>query len=76
VESPERKAKKRELYNSTYRKRAKQMKSQATHCHICNKAFEFGDRVEADHLIPGQADSPLAPAHRKCNQQRGNTPLT
>ena len=76
VDSPERKAKKRELYNADYRRRAKQIKAVATHCHLCGGVFQYGDRVEADHLIPGDPGSPLAPAHRKCNQRRGNKPLT
>ena len=76
VDSPERKAKKQAKYGGDYRRRAKQIKSQATHCHICNKAFGYGDRVEADHLIPGEPGSPLAPAHRECNRKRGNTPLS
>ena len=75
VDSPERKAKKRELYNADYRKLRKQIKSQATHCHLCGQAFEYGDSIEADHLIAGQPDSPLAPAHRECNRKRGNKPL-
>jgi hypothetical protein len=75
VESPERRARKAQLYNSDYRRQAKQLKATATHCHICNRAFEYGDRVEADHLIPGEKNSPLAPSHRVCNQRRGNKPL-
>jgi len=75
VDSPERKAKKQALYGGDYRRRARAVKSSATHCHLCNKPFEYGDRVEADHLIPGDPDSPLAPAHRICNQRRGDKPL-
>jgi hypothetical protein len=76
VDSPERKAKKQALYGGDYRRRAQAVKNSATHCHICNKAFEWGDTIEADHLIAGNPDGPLAPAHRICNQRRGNTPLT
>jgi hypothetical protein len=76
VDSPERKAKKQAMYGGDYRRRANAMKSSATHCHLCNKPFQYGDRVEADHLIPGNPNSPLAPAHRVCNQRRGDTPLT
>jgi hypothetical protein len=73
VDSPERKAKKAALYNNDYRKHAKLIKQTATHCHICNKPFAWGDTVEADHLFPGQIDSPLLPAHRECNRIKGNT---
>jgi 5-methylcytosine-specific restriction endonuclease McrA len=72
VDSPERKAKKQALYGGDYRRRARAVKSSATHCHLCNKPFEYGDTIEADHLIPGNPDSALAPAHRTCNRRRGN----
>lgn len=76
VETPERKAKKRYLYGGDYRKRATQVKQQATNCYLCGKEFTINDRVEADHVFPELGhESPLAPAHRKCNQQRGNTPI-
>ena len=71
----ERQAKKKLLYNHSYRERAKLVKATATHCHICRQPFHQGDRIEADHLIPGSADSPLAAAHRLCNQRRGDKPL-
>lgn len=76
VDSPERKEKKKLLYGNNYRTRARAMKAQATHCHLCGKAFEFGDNIEADHLIAGHPDSPLAPAHRECNRRRGNRELS
>lgn len=76
VETPERKAKKRLLYNNPqYQAARKQLLATATHCHICKKAFTPSDKIEADHLIPGHPMSPLAPAHRLCNQRRGNKPL-
>ena len=75
VDSPERKAKKQAKYGGDYRRRANAIKSAATHCHLCNKPFQWGDTIEADHLFPEQPDSPLAPAHRECNRKRGNTPL-
>jgi hypothetical protein len=74
-DTPERRAKKAALYNGEYHRRRKELLAVATHCHLCKKAFLPTDRVEADHLIPGIADSPLAAAHRLCNQQRGNKPL-
>ena len=70
-----RRARKSQLYNYAYRQEAKRIKENATHCHICRKPFVEGDRVEADHLIAGMIGSPLAPAHRECNQRRGDKPL-
>ena len=66
---------KSQLYNYAYRQEAKRIKAEATHCHICGKPFVLGDRVEADHLLAGVIGSPLAAAHRLCNQQRGNKPI-
>jgi len=66
---------KSQLYNYAYRQEAKRIKEQATHCHICGMAFTLEDRVEADHLIAGMIGSPLAAAHRLCNQRRGNRTL-
>lgn len=68
-------ARKSNLYNSAYRREAKLIRDNATHCHICQQPFVEGDRIEADHIIPGLEGSPLAPAHRLCNQRRGNKPL-
>jgi hypothetical protein len=72
VESPERKLRKTLLYNSGYRARAKVVRESATHCHICKQAFTDRTQIQADHLIPGNPESPLAPAHRTCNAQKGN----
>lgn len=67
--------KKSQLYNYAYRKQAKLIRETATHCHICKEPFKDGDRIEADHLIPGSNEGGLAAAHRLCNQQRGAKPL-
>jgi rRNA maturation endonuclease Nob1 len=75
LRSPERTARKSRLYNYAYRQAAKRIRETATHCHICGVIFVEGDRVEADHIIPGMIDGPLAAAHRQCNQRRGNKPL-
>ena len=74
-DTPERQARKQALYGGNYRKRRQALLATATHCHICRKAFIFGDKLEADHLEAGNPDSPLAPAHAYCNQSRGNKPL-
>jgi hypothetical protein len=71
----ERRRRKAALYDLNYKRERKRVVSLSSSCHLCGKAFEFGDRVEADHLIPGNPASPLAAAHRRCNQSRGNKPL-
>lgn len=73
--TPERQARKAALYNSSYRTLAKQVRANATQCHICKGGYIPHDPFEADHLIPGDPYSPLAPAHRSCNQSRGNKAL-
>ena len=75
--NPDRQAKKRALYNSAYRKQAAIVRATATHCHLCGEGYKPGDPWEADHISPELgAASPLAPAHRSCNQRRGNKPLS
>lgn len=64
-----------QLYNYAYRKEAKRIKAEATHCHLCGVAFVEGDKVEADHLVAGLIGGSLGAAHRLCNQRRGNRPL-
>ena len=63
------------LYDSRYRKRAKLVRDTALYCHLCNESARPNDPFTADHLIPGDPDSPLAAAHRSCNSRRGNKPL-
>lgn len=75
-ESPERKAKKRKLYNTQYQKVAKAVREGAYLCHICGQGGRAGDPFEADHLFPGEITSPLLPAHRSCNRAKGNKPPT
>jgi hypothetical protein len=62
-------------YGGDYRRRAKQVRDFAVVCHICGEGARVGDLWQADHLIPGDANSPLAAAHASCNQRRGNKPL-
>lgn len=70
---PQRKAKKANLYGPRYRRLAPFIRATATVCHICGQGTRVDDPWEADHLHPELGDlSPLAPAHRSCNQQRGN----
>ena len=71
----QRKEKKANLYNSRYRKLAKAVRDTAQYCHICQQPARPNDPWEADHLIPGDPNSPLAAAHRSCNGRRGNRPI-
>lgn len=74
---PIRVERKRGLYGPNYRRLAPIVKANATNCHLCGKGFIEGDPWEADHLYPTLLDaSPLVPAHRSCNQARGNKPIT
>ena len=59
-------------YSGDYRKRAKAVREAATVCWLCGGGAVPGDPWQADHVIPGNPDSPLAPAHRSCNAARGN----
>jgi len=70
-----RKIKKAQYYNSTYRKLAKMVRDGAEICHICGKGANPNDPWTADHLEPGNPQSPLAPAHKSCNSSRGNKQL-
>lgn len=78
-DTPERRERKRNLYNKDYRARRKLLLeavgAMGGVCHLCKKPFTATDRVEADHLVPSDPNSELAPAHRLCNQRRGNKPL-
>lgn len=61
-------------YAGDYRKRAAQVRATATHCWICGQTARPNDPWQADHLNPGDPNSPLLPAHRSCNAARGNRP--
>jgi hypothetical protein len=67
--------KKKVLYNSRYRKEAAYVRATAIVCHICGDGARMSDPWQADHLDPGNPDSPLAAAHRSCNAKRGDKPL-
>jgi hypothetical protein len=65
-------------YSGAYQRLAKIIRTTAQVCHLCGQPFMYGDKIEADHLYPGTPItdiSQLAPAHRACNQARGNKPL-
>jgi uncharacterized Fe-S cluster-containing protein len=78
-DTPERREKKRNLYNSHYRKEraalVEWVRQNGATCYLCNKQLGIDDRVEADHVIASDPNSPLLPVHRLCNQRRGNKPL-
>jgi hypothetical protein len=63
-------------YSGDYKRRAKAVREQAVNCHICGDPARTNDPWTADHIIAGDRNSPLAPAHRSCNERRGNKPLT
>jgi hypothetical protein len=65
----------RQHYKGAYRKQAKWVRDNAVTCWICGEGERFGDPWTADHLLPGNPDSPLAPAHRSCNSARGDRPV-
>jgi hypothetical protein len=72
----EHRAKKKALYGGDYRRRRREALAGASVCYLCKETFKPGDRVEADHLFPTDPTSPLVPAHRLCNQRKGDKPLT
>lgn len=63
------------------------LKAQSRPCHLCGRAIDYslpaGDpwSFEVDEIVPvSKGGSPIdrsnvAPAHRICNQRRGNKPL-
>jgi hypothetical protein len=73
---PNRVARKRLLYGADYQLRRKKMIQETLErnlfCHLCEKPFERVADITADHLYPGNPNSPLYPAHLSCNSRRGN----
>jgi hypothetical protein len=64
------------LYNNlAYRRQREYIRATATHCHICKEAFIDRKDISADHIIPGDPNSPLLPAHIACNSRRGDKPI-
>jgi hypothetical protein len=64
-------------YGGQYQRLARIIRQTATTCHLCGQPAKPNDPWEADHLYPGTpitSITQLAPAHRTCNQQRGNKP--
>jgi hypothetical protein len=69
------KARRPNLYDTNYRKKAKIIRDTAIYCHLCKEPARPNDPFTADHIVAGDKESPLAPAHRSCNSSRGNKPL-
>lgn len=68
-----RRMKKAMLYDSMYQHRAKLIRDSAVECYLCLNPFTQVDPPEADHLYPALgSSSPLLPAHRTCNNRKGN----
>ena len=62
-------------YGGPYQRLARIIRQTAQICHLCGEGARLNDPWEADHLTPGNPTSPLAAAHRSCNQKRGNKRL-
>lgn len=62
---------KRQHYKGDYRRRAKAVREAASVCWLCGEGERQGDPWQADHVVPGEPESPLMPAHRSCNIRRG-----
>lgn len=62
-------------YSGDYKKRARIIRENAQYCWICGGPVDLYDPMQADHIVPGDPNSPLAPAHRSCNAARGNKPM-
>jgi hypothetical protein len=63
-------------YGNEYQKLARQIRDNAEYCWICGGTARAGDPWQADHVIPRDPASPLAPAHRSCNIRRANQART
>lgn len=59
-------------YRGDYRKRAAEVRANATICWLCGNGARIDDPWTADHVEPGNPDSVLLPAHRSCNSARGD----
>ena len=61
---------KRAIYAGNYSTRAKAIRENASVCWLCGEGARPTDPWQADHVVPDDPDSPLAPAHRSCNIKR------
>ena len=69
----DRKEKKKKLYSTDYRKKAKALRDTASHCYLCGERFTDRTQIQIDHVLPSMNESsPLAPTHARCNSQKSN----
>ena len=73
---PNRKAKKKILYNSDYQKKRREIVQYVREygfvCYLCKKNIEPTQDIDIDHVEAGNPQSQLLPTHRTCNRSRGN----
>ena len=64
-------------YSGSYRARAKLVRETALVCHLCGDGARADDSWVADHANPAEFGDTalLLPAHKSCNERRGNKPL-
>ena len=61
---------KRKHYSGDYKARAKAVREAAVTCWICGEEARPHDPWQADHVVAGDPESLLLPAHRSCNIRR------
>lgn len=66
----------RDHYKGDYKRLAAAVRANAITCHLCGEGARPDDPWQADHLTPGDPNSPLAAAHRTCNASKGNRTTT
>jgi hypothetical protein len=65
----------RVLYDrADYRRRAARVRANATRCWRCGLPILPGQPVDADHVNPGDPNSPLLPTHASCNRGKRQHP--
>jgi len=62
----------RHQYSGEYRRRAAEVRANASVCWLCGEGWRRDDPWQADHVIPGNSYSELRAAHRSCNVKRAN----
>lgn len=66
---------KRKHYTGDYKRKAKAVREAPGPCWLCGEGDRPDDPWQADHVIAGRKESPLAKAHRSCNASRGRGEL-
>lgn len=70
--TPERAAYKRAMYGGTYPTRRRALLATATHCQQCGTPPTPTNPLQADHIHPGNPNSPLQALCRACNTKKSN----